>query len=719
VLLPVVPVDSFKLKSLVLSEQKGKPLSLRVLVPPNLPSVAPRDKIMVKLEADVAGQRRRADTIDRGRAYWLEPPHLLAAALVESWCGGKLAGMLQLSRDQLAQLLAPLTGEPAVFSVREPQKPLPWEDGHVPGVHEFLAPDREDEAARGTPAPKRGTELTGPRHEASPARMERNLTPMRVDGSTQFVSIELPSRKSAVYRDALELVKGRGFSLDARLKRYFLRGRHETLNFLAEHWQELRDKYRAKFTSNFRKRAEAAIKHARVETTAREISPGHFEVSMRFSAKGLKESSLREALARGARYVEAPNGKIVLIDPEALRQMEAAQQRISGDSARALAPKFTQKVSAAELPAVEAEIAEISPGFNPPQEWARRSKALGDRSSLGVPPMDDALRERLRGYQLLGSAWLWHLHQSRLGGILADEMGLGKTVQAIGLLTALLQGSRSLVACPASLLENWRRELARFAPGLSVRVHHGPERPRTAEEMPPVNVTITSYATLARDARLFAEIPLACAIADEAQHVKNRRTQAAAALRGLHADSRFVLTGTPIENSPDDLTSLFDFLMPGYLKRPKPGTSADERQWLAGLMRERAAPYILRRTKRDVAPELPEKIEETLYCELEGRQAELYRKWEETGRKELEEMERKRTGKARMQLHALNQLMRLRQVCTDPRIVEPGLSAADSAKLGVLTELVEEAEGLVEGTQAVFKMANGEAEVAEVDGLNG
>ena len=170
----------------------------------------------------------------------------------------------------------------------------------------------------------------------------------------------------------------------------------------------------------------------------------------------------------------------------------------------------------------------------------------------------------------------------------------------------------SLVVCPASLVENWRRESARFAPGLRVFVHHGGERLTTTAGIAPFDLVVTSYGTLARDRDLFGGVEFACVIADEAQHIKNRRSQNAAALRSLRARSRFLLTGTPLENSLDDLRSLFEFLLPGYLDRVPAGLRGDERAWFDQRLRAQAAPYILRRTKQAVAPELPPKLEQIL-----------------------------------------------------------------------------------------------------------
>ena len=165
-------------------------------------------------------------------------------------------------------------------------------------------------------------------------------------------------------------------------------------------------------------------------------------------------------------------------------------------------------------------------------------------------------------------------------------------------------------------MENWRREAARFTPGLRVLVHHGGERADSPEALAGADLVITSYGTLVRDRDLLASVDFACAIADEAQHVKNRRTQNARALCALRARTRFVLTGTPVENSLDDLRSLFDFLMPGYLTAVPADARGEDRSWFDARLRSQAAPYILRRTKSVVAPELPPKIEQTVICEL-------------------------------------------------------------------------------------------------------
>jgi SNF2 family DNA or RNA helicase len=242
-------------------------------------------------------------------------------------------------------------------------------------------------------------------------------------------------------------------------------------------------------------------------------------------------------------------------------------------------------------------------------------------------------------------------------------------------------------------VENWRREAARFTPGLRTLVHHGDRRPDSTAAFNEVDLVIASYGTLVRDRELLASAEFLCVIGDEAQHIKNRRTQHAQALRALRARGRFLLTGTPIENSLDDLRSLFEFLMPGYLALPPAGAHGEEKAWFDGRLRAQTAPYILRRTKAAVAPELPPKIEQTVYCELPPRQAAIYREWQERGARELDSLAADGATEARLRLAALTQLLRLRQICCDPRLLQEHAADPDfaSAKLETFRELLEEA----------------------------
>ena len=268
--------------------------------------------------------------------------------------------------------------------------------------------------------------------------------------------------------------------------------------------------------------------------------------------------------------------------------------------------------------------------------------------------------------------------------------------------------SASLVACPASLVENWRREAARFTPELGVFIHHGDRRLTDAAAFDSYDLVITSYGTLTRDRALFESIDFTCVIADEAQHIKNRRSQNATALRALRSRGRFLLTGTPLENSLEDLRSLFEFLMPGYVDKVLPGVRGEDREWIDERLRRQTAPYILRRTKQAVAPELPAKIEQIIWCEPTPLQAKLYRDTQEKLERELFNLEASGANEAAVRFATLTQLLRLRQIACDPRLIKvapesqpdnangANLTTAaqpaysDSAKLETFRELLAE-----------------------------
>ncbi|WP_269539909.1 DEAD/DEAH box helicase [Cerasicoccus fimbriatus] len=661
----------------------GAPLHWRLLLPPNLPQCAPKDRIPVKLEAETGGEIYPPERLPK-QPYWPEPPHLLAAMLVESWANGKAPSMMQLTRDQLSQLLQPLTGEPSVFSFRNPKEPMPWVDGKLPDVHPHLVVEAKAPPKKDTPKPM----PLAP--EKSRREMERDLTPMVVDGSTNYLAITLPSRESIVYDEALELLKSHSFKLEPSNRKWWLRDRHKTLQFLAEHWDRLKNHYRAKFTPAFRKYTKK-LKPLEARIHLRKDGDD-FVADAELAAPGIEAGQIAQALNKGQPYLETHKG-VFLLDHGKLNTMQEAQRRLTGDADRLLTPRVTKRITTVEAAAVNQQLEALDLAIEAPEEWKRRSGALSDLSALQPPPAPEALLKMLRPYQALGAAWLWHLYNNDLGGILADEMGLGKTVQALTVLSAIHQETQKpcLVVCPAGLVENWRREAKKFAPDLKVFAHHRASRLESAEHALQYGLVVTSYNTLARDEEIFHTAPFAAVVGDEAQHVKNRQTQNAKALRGVLAKRRFLLTGTPVENSLDDLAALFEFVLPGYVQPPPAGASREEREWHGMRIKDRAAQYILRRSKREVAPELPEKIEQVFYCEFSDEQEALYRKVEESARREVFELEMANASEGKLRVAAFKQLLRMRQACIDPRLVEKeAADAIASTKLDAFRELLEE-----------------------------
>lgn len=302
--------------------------------------------------------------------------------------------------------------------------------------------------------------------------------------------------------------------------------------------------------------------------------------------------------------------------------------------------------------------------------------------AVAVPRHEPAtLRTELRPYQRAGLGWLHFLRDAGLGGCLADDMGLGKTVQTLALLEELRAGGNtrpSLVVAPRSLLFNWMAEAKRFAPQLRVLEHHGTERGRN--DFNDCDLVLTTYATMRLDVARLAEVEFEMVILDEAQAIKNASSQVAKASRLLRGRHRLALSGTPIENHLGELWSLFEFLNPGLLGSARSfsrtfaakTTPAERRDALARALR----PLILRRTKEQVAPELPERTEQTLFCELEGKQRKQYDELRDHYRQALLGRIRK-SGMDRSRMQILEALLRLRQAACHPALV--GASGDDSS----------------------------------------
>lgn len=333
-------------------------------------------------------------------------------------------------------------------------------------------------------------------------------------------------------------------------------------------------------------------------------------------------------------------------------------------------------------------------------------KELCELEGKAPPVVPDIFNGKLRPYQLIALQWLQILSAAGMGGILADDMGLGKTIQLIAHIckekvAGRLEGEPFLVICPTSVVPNWLSEVRNFAPSLSIHVHSGPARSRDKGAFEGVDMVLSSYALLLRDQALFTAVSWSGVALDEAQYIKNPLTKVAKSARDLTARYRFCLTGTPVENHLGELWSLFHFLMPGIL-----GT----RRWFNANIRMpvekfrdyrmlkvlsmRIRPLVLRRTKIEVLPELPEKTEIIKFVDLGPEQLDLYESVRLSCEAEIRaEIESK--GIAAAQIVIIKSLLQLRQVCCDPRIVrvEAARSTKESAKLTALMEMVEELIG--------------------------
>ncbi|ADU51685.1 SNF2-related protein [Thermaerobacter marianensis DSM 12885] len=329
----------------------------------------------------------------------------------------------------------------------------------------------------------------------------------------------------------------------------------------------------------------------------------------------------------------------------------------------------------------------------------------------GIPemPLPRGLKARLRPYQVRGYHWLCFLRDHGLHGILADDMGLGKTVQVLALLLAEKEAGRaaapSLVVVPTSLVFNWVEEARRFAPDLRVLALTGPRRAPLFRQAGEYDLLITTYPLIWRDIAHLEARDYHYLILDEAQHVKNPDTQTWQALRRLRARHRLALTGTPVENHVLDLWALFEILMPGYLGRQEafvrryagaaaePAPTDGRPDPRVAELRRRVFPFILRRVKDEVARDLPPRTEVVQYCEMLPAQRKLYRELLAAYRaRVLAEVDR--AGIARSRMTILEALLRLRQACCHPALLDlPGYRNAGSAKLEAFRELVHHVAG--------------------------
>lgn len=518
----------------------------------------------------------------------------------------------------------------------------------------------------------------------------------------------LYTRHPLAEEDALHRLKGWGFSDPDPTGHCQLRGEGAILRFFAQGLPALRRDWEVTVGSRFENISQ------RIEVIAPEIAvrgsgADWFELEITLASQSGERFSaldIQRLLQTGQGSTRLRNGHIAVLPGEAMHDL----QEVLRDCDPAQTRPGVYRLLKAQGDYLESTFAQWGASLAPSwASWRGKQGALRKPPGLPLTPELEAL---MRPYQKEGARWLSLLAVNGLGGILADEMGLGKTLQALVYLSSLKAAGSppSLVVCPTSLVENWRREAAKFTPGLRSLALDGADRAPLFAQIEACDLVITSYALLRRDLEKYRARRFAAVILDEAHHIKNPDSQVAQAACALRSEHRFVLTGTPMENSVRDLWSIMHFALPGYLgsrqdfreryEQPlsRPGDPA------ADAVRERLTrrlrPVLLRRRKKDVAAELPDRIEQTSFCDLTPAQAEVYRRLLEQSRLKLDTARRdKNKGAGRMLV--LTALLRLRQACCDLRLLglpeTPGAAPADaesapanSAKLALLDELLEE-----------------------------
>ena len=506
------------------------------------------------------------------------------------------------------------------------------------------------------------------------------------------------TRDLAAERTALGRLLRAGFAGPDPQGRYRVVGENAVLNFLAREFPRLQKEWRVTLSEQLERTTTEKIE--RVEPRFEITSSGMqwFDLSVSFeSAEGqsFAPAEIQRLLLGGQSHLRLRNGKTALIDTGGVAEL----QEVLLDCAP---EQFQGRYRLAQRQAgfLEATLQQQGWQAQAPANWRERARQQAGETKLQCPPLGN-LEDVLRPYQKEGVAWLSFLRANDFGGILADEMGLGKTLQALAFLRSLTLASGAprpvtLVICPTSLVFNWAAESQKFTPELRVLALHGSERHTRFDQIPDSDLVVTSYALLRRDLERYRQFEFDTVVLDEAQHIKNRQTQNAQAVKSIRARHRLVLTGTPLENSVLDLWSIFDFLMPGYLGTAKdfreryelPITREKNSDAQARLTR-RLRPFLLRRLKRDVAKDLPEKIEQISFCELTDDQRAVYQQLMQASRQEVFAAD---PGSGQSRMVALNALLRLRQACCDLRLLklENLDPATASGKLDLFGELLEE-----------------------------
>src|ERR1039458_2661799 len=532
---------------------------------------------------------------------------------------------------------------------------------------------------------------------------------------------EVPTRYStrdlSAERAALARLQRSGFSGPDAPGKMQLLGQNAVLNFFAREFAKLQHEWSVTLDEQLEHRTMKIIEWVEPQFQITSSGVQWFDLGVVFASSGgetFSPADIQRLILTGQSHTRLRNGKMAVIDTGAVEELQevlldcAPEQHAQG-----------YRITSQQAGFLEATLRQRTDWrVQAPAAWRDRAAKQSGEAKLECPPLGD-LETVLRPYQKEGVAWLGFLRDNGFGGILADEMGLGKTLQTLAFLSSLRNeecGMRSepeaapaaiphsalraphLIVCPTSLVFNWVAEAKKFTPELKVLALHGPDRHARFEQIQTHDIVVTSYALIRRDAERYRELEFDTVALDEAQHIKNRQTQNAQAVKAVRARHRIVLTGTPLENSVLDLWSIFDFLMPGYL-----GTAKDFRErYELPIAKEKDAkaqtrlarrlrPFMLRRLKAEVASDLPAKLEQVSFCELTPDQRSVYQQVIEASRKEvLEAVGAQGIAKSRMVV--LTALLRLRQACCDLRLLKlDNVNPTNaSGKLDLFGELLEE-----------------------------
>lgn len=502
--------------------------------------------------------------------------------------------------------------------------------------------------------------------------------------------------------EALAMFQRTGFLLDAQNQRLLLTEDEKIYHFLTEEIQEYMNQFDILATEKFKQQEIRQPKMVslgvRIENELLNIQLENLDIDFSELSEVLEKYRMKKKFHRlkdGSFVNLEQNDAIQLLDNIVagmnLRYSDLEKKQIKVPIFRSL---YLERLLE-KFPSVKAERDE---------NYFELMEQITNKKEQEYCTVPTNLTVTLRDYQKVGFQWLKTLERYGLGGILADDMGLGKTLQMIAVLQAYLNQEKhpktSMIVCPSSLVLNWKNELEKFAPTIRCNVISGTqlEREEKIATLEQYHVVLTSYDLLKRDIEAYEkkEYTFKYIVADEAQYIKNNNTQNSKAIKQMKAENRFALTGTPIENSLSELWSIFDFIMPDYLFSYRKFKELyelpiirDNDQEAMKRLKDMIEPFILRRVKKEVLTELPDKTITVLYNEMQEEQKKIYASYMAQAREEALQMIQ-REGMQNNQIRILALLMRLRQICCHPSLFVENYTEG-SSKLTQCMEIVKDA----------------------------
>ena len=520
-----------------------------------------------------------------------------------------------------------------------------------------------------------------------------------------FMQIDKKIPRNAVEESkALDMFSNSGFMYDQKNNQLVLVKDEDIFNFLQKGIEEYISKFEVLATQEFRNKQVIRPKinsiGVRIENNLLQIDLSNIDIDKKEITEIMKKYKLKKRFHRlkNGEFVDLENSETMdILDKISDTTNASFEELISGELKLPIyrgmyLDKILKKNENIVVKKGEKYRQLIDDVYN---------RQISDKFVL-----PKGLKADLREYQQVGFDWLKTLDEYNLGGILADDMGLGKTVQLLAVIMSYIENTKKeekkpiLVVCPSSLCLNWREEASKFTPSLNTIVVNGDLKNREIiiNNIPNYDIVITSYDLLKRDIEIYKDkdYTFRYVIADEAQYIKNNNTQNAKTIKEIKAQTKFALTGTPIENSLSELWSIFDFIMPGYLYsynkfkiQYETPITKDENKEVMDKLKNMIEPFILRRIKENVLTELPEKTITVLNNEMTEEQLKIYLSYMESAKKQAKE-EIEANGIANSQIKILALLMRLRQICCHPGLFIENYDG-ESSKLNQCMEILKDA----------------------------